>query len=497
MRLAAVVLLDTASPPPSPPYQDAAPPQGGAGGSAAWVASSGRGAAASTNGSSPSPIQAPRHSKDRRRTAWELRTGHRPLVGDLHDSVACCGLGRLPIRGEHPHDARARLVVDCGEPNSVRSENPEASLLGVTRCNSPWACPVCAPRIAAARAEALRPQVAELMAAGWTAHLITLTVRHTRHNDLAELWNGLGRAWSRLTSGKRWAALRAIGQPEYARGYDLTWSERHGWHPHVHLSLYLPPEHGDGSATAAWVLMRWAEVLGGLGWEALPGAQHAVRVDDPAAAAAYAVTPAAVYETLSLATKRSRTGKSGRTPFEILGQAVDDVQHGRRHESASVMLWREYVAATKGKRQVTTSRGLSLRDDDEDVENRPVDTSDHLAELGGETVRELDRSRQMVPLLELVEVVVSYGPEAVRDAVREVLSSLRACDWSILPPAIPDVAPPVSELDPALPPWPVAAHPPLPLPSDGWESPLSDDGRVKRRVTPDDRVNLYLMERAG
>ena len=335
------------------------------------------------------------------------------------------------------------------------------------------------------------------MAAGWTAHLITLTVRHTRHNDLAELWNGLGRAWSRLTSGKRWAALRAIGQPEYARGYDLTFSERHGWHPHVHLSLYLPPSHGDGSAAAAWVLRRWADVLGALGWQAVPDAQHSVRVDDPAAAAAYAVTPAAVYETLSLATKRSRTGKAGKTPFEILGQAVDDAQHGRRHESRWVMLWREYVSATKGRRQVTTSRGLSLRDDEEDVENRPVDTSDHVAELGADTIRELDRSRGLVPLLELAEDVVSYGPDALREAVSEVLSGLRARDWAIIPPAIPDVVRPVFEPDPAISLWPVVACPPLRLPPEGWESPLSDDGRVMRRVTHEDRRNLYLAERSS
>lgn len=495
----AVVLLETASPPPHPPCENAAPPPGGSGVgcASAWVGGSGPARAASTNGSSPSPSEV-RHPRERRRTAWGLRTGHRPLVGDLHDSVACCGLGRLPIRGEHPDDAKARLVVDCGEPNSARSENPEASLLGVTRCSSPWACPVCAPRIAAARAEALRPQVAELMAAGWTAHLVTLTVRHARHHQLADLWEGLGRAWSRLTSGKRWAALRAIGQPEYARGYDLTWSERHGWHPHVHLSLYLPPAHGDGGDAARWVLQRWAEVLGRLGWEAAPDAQHAVRVDDPAAAAAYAVTPAAVYETLSLATKRSRTGKAGRTPFEILGQAVDDVQHGRRHESGSVMLWREYVAATKGKRQVTTSRGLHLRDDEEDVENRPADTSDHLAALGPDTIRELDRARAVVPLMELAEVVAAYGPDAVRDAVREVLVGLRATDWHIIPPVLSEVVWPVPEPEPdPASVWPSAAHPPLPLPSLDWQSPVSDDGRLWRRVTPDDRRNLYLMERAS
>src|SRR5690606_26378742 len=146
------------------------------------------------------------------------------------------------------------------------------------------------PKVAVARAEALRPQVVRRMAAGWTAHLVTLTVRHSRRSSLRELLGVQRAAWGRLTSGREWVRTVAPGKPGFVCGFDYTWSRENGHHLHLHVLLLLPPGHGDGEAFAEWFWQRWIVMVRAVGGDALPAAQDVRRADDPEAAAAYAMT---------------------------------------------------------------------------------------------------------------------------------------------------------------------------------------------------------------
>ena len=370
----------------------------------------------STNGSKSSPPHSPvRDSKAIRGQAYNLRSASRNLVGDIHDSVACCGFVRRAFR---PYGQAGQ-----GDPDmaTLVCEDGKASFVGTTRCGSPWACPVCAPRISSARAQTLMPQVASLMEAGWSAWLVTLTVRHDRTVPLLDTWGILSKAWGRLTSGKAWDALRKKGGLEWVRGYDVTHSNSHGWHPHLHISLYLSPDHKDPKAVAKWIQERWMATLSRLGWQALPGAQHVVQANDAAAAAKYSVTPAACYEAVAMALKRARTGKSGRTPFEILESAAEG-------DLAARHLWREYVAATKGRRQVNTSKGIFLKDPEPDVVQ---DRGEAIADLGPDAMSELDRRRLSAPLLDAVE---HAAPENRREAARVILLTLESKEWGMCRP---------------------------------------------------------------
>lgn len=416
---------------------------------------------------------ASRHSGIRRE-AWRLRCGQRGLVHDTHRSLACCGLGRRTFPGD-PTGGMASLVTD-----GVR-----ADIAGTTRCASPWACPVCAPKVAAARARVLAPQIQARVDAEWTAWLVTLTVRHGRLDDLATLLGGLGKAWGRLTSGRAWDAFRQPGAPEYIKGLDLTWSDRHGWHPHLHIVLLLPPGH---PATAAQAFAdRWRQSLERLGFEALPGAQNVQECRDAGAAAAYATAPAAVYEAVGIGTKTARKGNAGATAFDLLRAAVP--AKGLAAPDA-VARWCEYVAAVKGKRQTTVSRGLSLDEDSVLLDEEPQPEVDALAEIGPDTLRELDRTRRGPELLEAVESAAGK-PEAGRVAAFLVLSTLLACDWQILR-RLPPVPPPAP---------PPASSPPLPSPAwrppVDWISPITPDGRVWRKITGPDRSILARLSRSA
>lgn len=355
-----------------------------------------------------------------RQTAWGLRSAQRHLVHGLHRSLSCCGLGRVPIPGM-PGDPSAQLVLD--------HDNELADLVGLTRCASPWSCPVCAPKVAAARAIVLQPQVTSRLAGGWTAYLVTLTLRHGRADPLPNLLAGLVRAWQRTTSGRKWAELRAVGAPEYVRGLDLTWSDKNGWHPHVHVMLMLPPAHGDGLAAARFLVDRWRQQLGKIGFSSLPGGQDVQRCRDAAAAVAYATTPAAVYEAVGIAMKTARDATAGATAFDLLRAAV-----ARDAPASAVARWCEYVQAVHGRRQTTTSRGLTLSDDAEMLERHASEVEDSMVEviatLGTKTVAELDRTRRMPALMDAVEAEAGSG-SAARMVAGIFLSSLVARDWSL------------------------------------------------------------------
>ena len=341
-----------------------------------------------------------------------LRHEGRALIGDLHDTVACGGLGVLDAPDGGPGTAR----FTCDHATGV------ARQAGVMTCHSPLACPVCAPKVAARRAVALIPQVEEHVAEGGTVSLVTLTVRHRRGSSLRELRRGLSKAWKGVTSGKWISALRKVG---FVRGFDITWSERNGWHPHLHITLMLGAEHEDADVCEALV-SRWRAALAKEGWTTTREAQHYDRADDPVKAARYAVTPAAVYESLSLATKRARGEGSGLTPFEILERAVAD-KAAAVEGSRWIALWREYVADTKGCKQVATSQGITLEPPEEEADEREQDA---VLEAGAEALREMDARGFVAPVLDAIDDHVG-DPEGMREAIRAVMAPMISRGWSI------------------------------------------------------------------
>ncbi|MBT9166186.1 MAG: hypothetical protein DDT25_00865 [Chloroflexi bacterium] len=303
-------------------------------------------------------------------------------------------------------------------------------------CHSPWACPVCAPRVAARRGEALIPQVESMVARNWSMTLITLTARHKRNTPLPQLLKAMSRAWSRVSSGRWFDELRTAGNfidpkgglverpdlsgVEFVRGYDFTWSDKAGWHPHFHIALFLGPHH-SAEDVAEELTERWRKALLKEGFTSAKGAQHYERADDPKKAAKYAVTPAACYESIAMANKRARGKGAGLTPFEILARAVEDHEN-EVDGSRWVALWREYVSSTKGKRQSASSSGIDL--DPPEVEEKALD---EVLNVGPGTLREMDKFNVVPDVLSTIEQNIG-DPEGMRDALRELMEELETRD---------------------------------------------------------------------
>lgn len=381
----------------------------------------------STKGANPSPPpikRGPTPFRPRRKRHFWLRAGHRGLVFDIHKSLALCGLGQKGWGGD-PDEAQVSPLV-C-EPAGDGQE-ARAAIKGLYKCASAASCPVCAPKIATGRGEILGPQVRELIGKGYRAYLVTLTVRHERTDALAVLQDALSRGWARMTSGKGWKNLTKSGAISYIKGLDLTWSQAHGWHPHVHITLLVPPTYEDARGFANAFRDRWMSSLEKVGFEALPGGQDVQECRDVEKSVRYAVTPAAVKETLGSSMKTGRPNK-GLSAFDVLERAVEG-------DAGFQARWCEYVEAMKGRRTITVSRDLSLAEDDELM---PEETGIPIADLGNETVRELDRTNRTVELLEAVEDASAVSVEAMKTVAWAILGSLVSRDWTIhaRPPADP------------------------------------------------------------
>jgi len=263
------------------------------------------------------------------------------------DRVRRCG--RIPV-------SSGGVLVQAGEHG--------ARFAGLERCASVWACPVCSARILASRHDDIRDALASWNGLGGHVAMLTLTMRHHAVQSLAELWEGLSPAWARVTSGRGWIAEKErYGVAGWVRVVEVLHG-RNGWHVHIHVLLLLNdrPSAGGLRAWKAGIFERWANALERAGL-ARPGrlAQDLHLIEgrsDPLAAyftkhgeAGVAdIASSMSHEMTSAALKSSRLAH-GRTPWALLDDAIAG-------DSSAARLWREYERASKGRRQMTWSRGL-------------------------------------------------------------------------------------------------------------------------------------------
>jgi hypothetical protein len=151
-------------------------------------------------------------SRSARRARWRRRTQAQKIASLAR--VRRCGSLRDPEHG-------AVLVM------SSRPDGRTAGFEGLVTCGSVWACPVCAAKVAAARAEELAAVLDKPHEDGGSAFMLTLTIRH-RAGDRLGL-NGDDRARrAQLDQRRRWRnrltkidARRLAREDAEAMGWDV------------------------------------------------------------------------------------------------------------------------------------------------------------------------------------------------------------------------------------------------------------------------------------
>lgn len=303
-------------------------------------------------------------ARERRNEAWALR---RRLweISSLPRVRAC---GRVSRTEGGP------VLRVSGEGGDRR-----AGFAGLAHCGSPWACPCCARRIGAQRAEEIREVVSAVDAEGGMCGLVTLTLRHHAGHALADSWGALRHAWGRVTSGRAYQKERErFGIEGWISCVEVTHSDRSGFHPHLHIVLAFDGPISSEMLTelAGRWFARFERALARRGFSALEfqGGLDARTVSADSSGALAVYLSKLALEVAGGTTKTARR-QGSRTMWQVL---ADGLATGLADDLET---WEQYERASHGRKQVTFSRGLRQRyrlaeeESDEDIAS---------ADLGGE-----------------------------------------------------------------------------------------------------------------
>ncbi len=262
-----------------------------------------------------------------------------------------------------------RIVRSTATSVTARRSEGSAGFAGLQHCGSVWSCPVCSSSILVHRALDIGAVLAQAVAEGHELGFGTFTMRHSRSQPLAGLWDAAGGAWNRSTGGKQWVAVQgAHGVVGWVRVWEVT-DGRNGWHVHVHFVAVLSPgsTSADLDAVAGGMFGRWSAGLVSAGLEAprLVGQDWHLATGDEAAGdlAEYLFKiveqgEAARSLGVELAMTqpgRSRSDLATRPVWSLLDRLVET------GEAEALARWHEWEAGSKGRRQVGWSKGLRKR----------------------------------------------------------------------------------------------------------------------------------------
>lgn len=272
------------------------------------------------------------------------------------ESVARCG--QYPIgdfaRGKFPGYV------------TLRANGENADLGGIVTCGSVWACAVCAHKIAGVRRREIGKLLLVHKETGGAVYMATLTMPHHVYQSPKLLRQGIAKAFGKILEGearqREWERAGVIG---YVRALEVTHGPN-GWHPHLHV-LWLFENNNPFAAAAfgKWLFGRWSQTIETLGFGKC--SKKAWRFDQVRTlkqAGEYVVKGGEDWELTHAHLKDGRDGH--RPPFQILW---DFHLYSRASDAA---LFRQYVLAFKGARQLTWSGGLRKRYDLEVLSDQEV-----------------------------------------------------------------------------------------------------------------------------
>jgi hypothetical protein len=246
-----------------------------------------------------------------------------------------------------------------------------ASFRKVETCHSVWSCPVCSAKISERRRLELVQGIKAHRENGGAVLFWTLTFPHTRSDELATILDRFLRAIRWLTSHKTYkqAIKPQFGILGYVRALETTHGVRNGWHPHAHALLFLERPLTDEQFGWLYIKLNdlWTRACErmGLPTPALGVGSHlkkATASTEEVVAeyvAKWGHQPSKVahwtapHELTKATSKRGR--ESSRTPWDLL--RVNLVEE----DPQALVLFREYVQAFKGRRQLTWTPGLRAR----------------------------------------------------------------------------------------------------------------------------------------
>lgn len=322
--------------------------------------------------------------------------------------------------------------IPAGSDVVLRHREGLPGLAGLCTCGSVWACPVCASKIRVRRALEIGEVLGEAVRQGYGLGFVTFTVRHRRSDPLPDIWGAVAQGWRRVST----ARMRAVdsGRVGWVRVVEVT-DGLHGWHVHVHAVVVLDigTKAVDLDRLGDAMFRRWRRGVESAGFEALRQAQDWRFVTNSGASEALGEYLAKSVETAdagSLGLELTHTmpgrSRSGLKTWPVW-RLLEDLE--RDGEVIALARWREWEAASRGKRMIGWSRGLrdrfgfdaELASDEEIASEELGGIEDDVLRFTGEEWREVVSVRGRVAAL--LDVATGRTWEASRREVMELLHS--------------------------------------------------------------------------
>lgn len=285
---------------------------------------------------------------------------------------------------------------------------------GVERCGSVSSCPVCSAVIRHERSRVIQAAVDAWQAEGGDVVMVTVTLRHKASDALVQVLEHAMTAWRALTQRRPWRRVKAAaGIAGTCRALEVTWSGVNGWHPHLHVLLFVSPvEPEEREEFPGWLQAQvydiWSAELARLGARTI-SRLHGVRVTWALNGGAY-IAKIQEHDQVSRAglemartdMKRGRAGSM--VPFEFL-------DHGDHY----LEQWYEYVDALHGRRVIEWSRGFLAKLGQADRSDAEIIADAEALDLVGMiTGAEYDSlRRQPAELAKLLEIVEASRQEVL------------------------------------------------------------------------------------
>jgi hypothetical protein len=241
------------------------------------------------------------------------------------------------------------VTVDVGRALTAHVSN-------VYRCGSPWSCPVCAPVVRQRRADEIDRGLRHHLDAGGGALFVTLTLRHHRGDTLASRLDPIARSLRLSLNGAPWKRRRdALGYVGAMKAVEITHGAN-GWHPHSHSLLLFerPATEIERRDLESWLFGRWLGIATKRGLGTVSEA-NGVDVRQVSCVGSLSEYLTVVEGGWSPGLELARSDRKSRSPFELLRFVLG------AGDGATAALWREYEAATFGRRAIVWSPGLRRR----------------------------------------------------------------------------------------------------------------------------------------
>lgn len=252
-------------------------------------------------------------------------------------------------------------------------------LSNLQACNLLWACPTCAAKITEKRATEIDHIIRTMKDMGYSTAFMTLTLPHTSTDELKNVQSNLANIWRKMNQHRTYRDLvKKYGIEHHIRAQEITWKfDRNGWHPHFHILFFfknpitiidIPKQRKEEYSKIGLEFFEvWRKIAVSLNWEE-PKIQgfdfkEAQNVDDY-------LNKWATAQEMTKGFAKSNDKKGVFTPFSLLHLYATSFDELERAQCA--VLFKEFVRAFKGARQLTFSKDLKKICNVEELEDGEI-----------------------------------------------------------------------------------------------------------------------------